>query len=891
MNFEEIKKKEEFKELYDNNEKTFEKYGLLNSEWIEKFKKNNFNENIFKIEDLSPKFENIEFDEDNKKIKINIPNNFVLVSKQFFDSISNIFKNEDERKKLLNLCYEALEFRNVLIIKKKEENMLLFYSPTMKNNIFNIIFILRYSKPLFMSEELKMIQNKGPNKYLKERKITSQKQNIYYNNGEKIGFFYSILQNGRNINRDMKKGKHSKINSIFLCLYQFEDLKLEILKNNDINQNEAIKALSEFLKNFQTQKKESFNKIQSFFKTDIPRNYTRTIISIFEKLNPGKINDNKNILDNQFNQANQYDEAEEKKLFIRNNKTDSIIQNLFYSIKEIIISCPECYLNTYKFAFIRFISIKCEIKNKIQDNIFKTINKDAKEKCYFCSGKETDCNITKKITDFSRILIVILEKTNYDKFNLKENFNIVNENDNIRYSLICFIDQMNDVYFKKDNAWNLYDKNYDEKKIEILDNIYPIVLFYELEKNNSDNYNSFKNKNNFNINIVNNTKINNNYNNISSYNLNRQNSMPNAMSKGIMNNTSPLTNMNGCNLYPNNINQNNMKIFNNVNLMNNYNNIQSYNMNNINNRNNNFNSQQNFMNNMNSNNIFMNNKNIINNSQNNQRSQSSYNNKKSLMNNNLNGVNNNMNNNMIFYMMNNNWNNNVNNNLNNNMNNHININNNNNNRTMNENANNNILNNENNRMNKSVDYKKLNNNAFNYNMINSNMVNMNRTNNNINFNWNSKNNNNNIISNTMNNIKIINNMNVGNQNNPKNNYNNPGNNSNNNINNVYSNNNKEKVNKSNNITNFQNPQSNTLNKNINNLIFLTFTFKKYNKQIFIDVLEDLLFSQVIKELEDKYNWLKKINNKLYYFEGNKLDKSKSIKDLGIKDNSDITIII
>ena len=171
------------------------------------------------------------------------------------------------------------------------------------------------------------------------------------------------------------------------------------------------------------------------------------------------------------------------------------------------------------------------------------------------------------------------------------------------------------------------------------------------------------------------------------------------------------------------------------------------------------------------------------------------------------------------------------------------------------------------------------------------MVNMNRTNNNINFNWNFKNNNNNIISNTMNNIKVINNMNVENENNPKNNYNNRGNNSNNNLNNVYSNNNKEKVNKSNNITNFQNPQSNTLNKNINNLIFLTFTFKKYNKQIFIDVLEDLLFSQVIKELEDKYNWLKKINNKLYYFEGNKLDKSKSIKDLGIKDNSDITIII
>jgi hypothetical protein len=150
-----------------------------------------------------------------------------------------------------------------------------------------------------------------------------------------------------------------------------------------------------------------------------------------------------------------------------------------------------------------------------------------------------------------------------------------------------------------------------------------------------------------------------------------------------------------------------------------------------------------------------------------------------------------------------------------------------------------------------------------------------------------------MISNPMNNIQVINNMNLGNGNNPKINHNNPSNNSNNNINNVNSNNNNMQIAyKSNNMTNIKNPQNNTLNKNNNNnMIFLTFTFKKYNKQIFIDVLENILFSQVIKELEDKYNWLKKIKNKLYYLDGNELDKNKYIKDLGIKDNSDITVII
>ena len=105
--FEEIKRKEEMKELNDfeqkiitktyNNEKTFEKLGLLNNEWIEKYKNiynynmylqndlinNNISENIFIIDDLSPKFKNLELDDGDKKIKINILFEFFLVSKRF----------------------------------------------------------------------------------------------------------------------------------------------------------------------------------------------------------------------------------------------------------------------------------------------------------------------------------------------------------------------------------------------------------------------------------------------------------------------------------------------------------------------------------------------------------------------------------------------------------------------------------------------------------------------------------------------------------------------------------------------------------------------------------------------------------------------------------------
>jgi len=956
MDFEEIKRKDEMKELYDfeqkitananSNEKTFEIYGLLNNEWIEKYKNkynynlylqkgqfnNNFSENIFIIDDLLPKFENLELDYDKQKIEINYNNNFALVSIKFINLITKNFKNE-EREKLLNLCYKAIKTINGLIIIEKEEKIILFYKIFEGKNIFKIKYILKYSKEDFMNKELNLILKGGLKNYKKIRNIESSKQTIYNNNGEKIGYFYSSLcqisnnlkmnfNNRNEIHEVISKEKlyllnHSKLNSIFLCLYQIEDLKQAILANNDVNQNEAMKILSEFITNFQTLKKESFNKIQSFFKSKIPRTYSKTISIIFNELNPKKNNENKNALDSKYNQALQYgNEKEVKELFLKNIEKDSIIQNLFYCIKEKIITCSNCNLKVYKFVLLRFLLIKDKISKKIQDIIFKVINKEDNIKCNFCSGDITDCNIISKITDFPKILIIILEKVDISEFNLKENLNIVNGN--IKYTLICLIDQGQDnkVYFKKGNVWNLYDENYDEQKVITLDNIKPIVLFYELERNNVDNHTSSINKNNLNINKNNNfnisNNINNNYNNISN-NSNRQNFMSNTMNYGIMNKNSLLTNINGCNIYPNNINQNNMKKFDNVNLMNNSNfNFQKYNINNINNINNNFNNQQNFTNNFNmnnSNNIILNNKNNINNNQNHQRSQSSYNNKKNYMNNTFNRVNNNlnfnMNNNMIFNMMSSNMNNNINsnnynnlninmkNNINNNMNNQFNINNNvniNNNGNMNGNAINNILNNNhnNNMVCRSMDFKMMknnNNNGFNNNMIN-----------NINYNWNN-NNNNHMINNITNNIHVINNMNGGNIINTNNNSNNPCNNTNNNKNNEsgHNNHNNQITNNSNNNNpNNQNLQSKNLNNknnNNNNLIFLTFTFQKYNKQIFIDVLDNILFSQVIKELQDKYAWLKKIKKKLYYFEGIELNENKNIKEYGIKDNSDITVII
>ena len=158
------------------------------------------------------------------------------------------------------------------------------------------------------------------------------------------------------------------------------------------------------------------------------------------------------------------------------------------------------------------------------------------------------------------------------------------------------------------------------------------------------------------------------------------------------------------------------------------------------------------------------------------------------------------------------------------------------------------------------------NNNINYMNFNNNMNNMN-----LNDNMNNLNLNNNI--NYMNkNNKNLNNMNFNNLN--MNNMN-----VNNNINN--------NVNNNMNLNNMNN-----FNNNKGKIIFVTFTFEKYNKQIFIHACEYEKFDNVVKELEEKYKWLKSLQNKKFYFKNKEINNcNKTLKELKIEDNSDIKMRI
>ena len=72
-------------------------------------------------------------------------------------------------------------------------------------------------------------------------------------------------------------------------------------------------------------------------------------------------------------------------------------------------------------------------------------------------------------------------------------------------------------------------------------------------------------------------------------------------------------------------------------------------------------------------------------------------------------------------------------------------------------------------------------------------------------------------------------------------------------------------------------------------INLYFLFKN-RKELYLDVKESLCFDEVIKQLNEKYLWLKNIEIKEYQFEKTKIYGKKSLKDNNLKDNSIIDII-
>ena len=764
----------------------FEKFGLLNKDWFVEFLSfihgNKQNEKqIFSSDKFVPTLEDKYYKFNNNVYLFLVPDNFVLVSLKFIELLLQYY-DEEYKKKLNELIYEVIIGGKCIIIKERKlENIHYISLYNEENKEFNynhyIDYILIDNDKQFIIDEIKLILKHTISLYLQSKKIELNSQIISKSlvDNDKKGSAQIILnQYLKNFNTlkileieniikpISSKPNFSEIKSILMCLYQFKNFTEELIKYKNDNYK-LTNIIIDVFNNFN-----NIDKFESKLQCHIEKlDFIEIIPEIFEKIDL-ELQENKNKV---LAQIEQSTEDEARKIFEEGHKNSSIIERFFYIRNLTKKTCLHNSKISYKYDNLKFLSVNLDkkVQNISLFEILTNVSMSNKmEHCEFCQSKKMHKKET-KITEFPKILAVILEGE-IGKFPLEKNYNIIDKKNNkIIYMLNCFIElETNNVYFKKGSLWFKNCNNKEEQVKNIT--IKPIILFYK----------NISNKNNININ--------NNSNNI----------LPN-------NNMFNINNLNN-NMVMNGINMN-------KGMDNKYNNINSLSFNK------NFNIKD-AQHNININGMNMN-----------------YSAKNNI---NINGmiINNNMQNNMNINGMN------MNNNAQNNMNslfkknNMINLNTNNN---MNINNSNNIMNNN---VNNNINFLNSNYNMNNVNYMNENNFNI-QMNNNINKSFNNIKSNNNNLNNNI----ISQNINSGN---------------------------------------------NQKNQFVEKPVFLTFTFKKYNKQIFIDVDDNDIFQNVIIELEEKYDWLKSINGRKYFLNNREIKKnefSKTVKNLGIIDNSNIVIVV
>ena len=231
----------------------FERYGLINKEWVEKYKRlynfddflknqkinpNQNRENIFILKDLIPIFESKLLKDDNGKYRfnVNLPSNFTLVNENFINLISKNIKKDieetprgktDERtlmeisgvetptpkepdvfdnnhqqiSDVNDLFFEAIIGGGCIIIKDKKNVNSFFirlyneYMDKNENKNINpdsIHFFINF-KEKSVEEELKIILTGGIGNYFTKKKLDSFICHEILSNNQSIGFIYNFI--------------------------------------------------------------------------------------------------------------------------------------------------------------------------------------------------------------------------------------------------------------------------------------------------------------------------------------------------------------------------------------------------------------------------------------------------------------------------------------------------------------------------------------------------------------------------------------------------------------------------------------------------------------------------------------------------------------------------
>lgn len=281
----------------------------------------------------------------------------------------------------------------------------------------------------------------------------------------------------------------NQISSVLLSFSKIKELEKALNSNNKGN-------LSGFLDSFIKDHNDLDSKIEEF-KQILPRNFNYNIDNlikyIIETLHSefNKKNNNTNWLD-EFNKKDKNPSYEEfLKCYKENN--DSIIQQLFFGIKEKISKCCECEECDKNYEITKLEKIVELQENKFNVDIrdlFKRLKnlKMPEVKCQKCNNKPIPHIINTNIINLPEILIIYLVKRND---NCIVDYYLQCEFMNEQYNLICFIsnknennqlDEQNNVFYKENGNWFVY-KIKENRNIPIRDikKIHgnPLIVFYQ----------------------------------------------------------------------------------------------------------------------------------------------------------------------------------------------------------------------------------------------------------------------------------------------------------------------------------------------------------------------------------------------------------------------------
>ena len=268
-------------------------------------------------------------------------------------------------------------------------------------------------------------------------------------------------------------------------LISFSKLKEFVSNFNPKTNGKLSSILLSLIKDDQTLKlqvKEFKNIVSGIEKDNIHKLLKYILEALHNELTESKTNLNED-----------YPSINKVQSILSKNK-DSIIQKLFFGIKQNQLNCCKCHNETTNYQILVLNDVftlpKGDPEVDLRDFIKDFVETDYMEKyCNIC--KKEVKNITKyKIIDFPEIFIMVFDKIDNSILNYRLSFKISNQ----KYKLVGFImykDEYNknsnnpNVFYLEGDTWFIY-KIEDNKKKEIkaITEIYgnPLVVFYQRNK-------------------------------------------------------------------------------------------------------------------------------------------------------------------------------------------------------------------------------------------------------------------------------------------------------------------------------------------------------------------------------------------------------------------------